>query len=138
MSVRRHGVAVPSNTVLARIRTWSTAQRNVTIFAAILVGVPTAYAFTRALDGGGGGDFLLLVTLAVGVPTAYDEYWPRYDRTWKAVAWVVLACAVAAAEFTGVYLVLDDVVALSPVAASVGAFLATTVGNAAWLARRRG
>jgi hypothetical protein len=116
-----------------------TDQRNLTIFAAILVAVPTAYAFTLYVDAGGGGDFLLLLTLAVGVPTAYDEYWPRYDETWKAVAWVVAACVWATAEFTAVYLLVVDVLSLSPVVGALGAFLVTTVGTVAVLAvRRRG
>lgn len=130
---------MPSTTALARLRDWMTDQRNLTIFAAILVAVPTAYAFTLYVDAGGGGDFLLLLTLAVGVPTAYDEYWPRYDETWKAVAWVVAACVWATAEFTAVYLLVVDVLSLSPVVGALGAFLVTTVGTVAVLAvRRRG
>lgn len=129
---------MPSTGAVPRIYAWLTAQRNLTVFVAILVAIPTAYAF-HSLVGVGrlSGDFLLLLTLAVGVPTAYDDYWPRYDRTWKAVAWVLAACAVATAEFTGLYLLGREAIGLSPLFASIGAFLVTDLGNLAWLSRRR-
>lgn len=123
------------STRAARLSAWLTAQRNVTIFAAILIALPVAYAFHAAV-GGGPGDFLLLMTLAVGVPTAYDDYWPRYDRTWQAVGWVVLACAVVTVEFTGLYLA-GTALGLGPFPAAIGAFLPTSLGNLAWLARWR-
>jgi hypothetical protein len=98
-----------------------TIQRNLTILVAILVSVPIAYGF-RAVVGGAdfGGSFLLLMTLAVGVPTAYDEFWPKYDRTWDAIIWVVAACIVATTEFTGLYLMGTGLGNLSP-------FLGSTV-----------
>lgn len=116
----------------------ATSQRNVTIYTAIAVALPTAYAFQSTVGASElSGDFLLLMTLAVGVPTAYDEYWPRYDRTWKAVAWVLVACAVATAEFVGLYLLATAVLGLSPLVGGIGAFLVTDVGNLLWLSRRR-
>lgn len=127
---------MPSRSPLSRVREWTTAQRNATIVTAIVVAIPTAYAFHTVI-GGTSGDFLLLMTLAVGVPQAYDEYWPRYDRTWTAVAWVLAACAVATGEFVGLHLLGVEVLALSPFLAGVGAFLLTYLGNLAWLSRRR-
>jgi hypothetical protein len=127
---------MPSASVLAGVRERIATQRNGTIVAAILVAVPTSYAFGATI-GGDVGNFLLLVTLAVGVPTAYDEYWPRYDRTWKAVAWVLVACGVTAVEFSGLYVAGRAVFALSPTPAAVGAFLVVGLGNLAWLAARR-
>lgn len=85
---------------------WMKTQRNLTILVAILVAVPIAYGFRVMVSGADfGGSFLLLMTLAVGVPSAYDEYWPKYDRIWDAVIWIVLACIVATTEFIGLYLV---------------------------------
>jgi hypothetical protein len=114
-----------------------TTQRNLTILVAILVSVPIAYGF-RAVVGGAdfGGSFLLLMTLAVGVPTAYDEFWPKYDRTWDAIIWVVAACIVATTEFTGLYLMGTGLGNLSPFLGSTGAFLITHLGNIAWLSVR--
>ena len=120
-----------------RVRRCATSQRNLTIWTAIVVGVPTAYAFHVLVSGGdGAGDFLLLMALAVGVPTAYDDYWPAYDRTWQAIRWVVAACVVATAVFTGLYLVGTAVVGLGPLPAAVAAFLVTDLGGLAALARR--
>jgi hypothetical protein len=112
------------------------SQRNVTIYTAILVAVPTAYAF-HVWSGAEGGDFLLLMLLAVGVPTAFDDLWSPYDRTWKAVAWVLAACGVAAVEFVGLFVICRDVLSLSPFLASVGAFVWTTAMNLAWLVVRQ-
>jgi len=113
---------------------WATTQRNFTIFTAILVAIPAAYAFQTTVGGAGqAGDFLLLVTLAVGIPSAYDEYWPPYDRTWKAVGWVLVACSVVTVEFTGLYLLGSRYLQLSPFSAAIGTFLLTDLVNLAWL-----
>jgi hypothetical protein len=85
-----------------------TTQRNLTVFTAILV----------------------------GVPTAYDEYWSKYDRARTAVVWTVTACVVATVEFTGFYLLGVELLDLAPLFASVGAFLVTELGNLSWLAVR--
>ncbi|WP_424019659.1 hypothetical protein ACOZ4N_09355 [Halorientalis pallida] len=120
---------MPSHSTDGRSSLWdrATAQRNVAIYAAILVAVPAAYGFHTVFDAGG-GDFLLLMTLAVGVPTAYNDYWPAFDRTWKAVAWVLVACTVATAAFAGLFLAGTERLALSAFPASVGAFLVTVGG----------
>ncbi|WP_327054031.1 hypothetical protein [Halomicrococcus gelatinilyticus] len=126
------------STVFVRLRERATTQRNVTIYLAILVAVPLASAFNTAVGGAQGG-FLLLMTLAVGVPSAYDGYWPAYDATWKAVAWILAACAVVTVEFIGLYLAGTDLLSLSPFVASIVAFLVVDFGNLAWLSvmRRR-
>mgnify|MGYP006302945469 CR=1 FL=1 len=105
----------------------ATAQRNVVIYVAILVAVPTAYGFHTLVDAAA-GDFLLLMTLAVGVPMTYDNYWPAYDRTWKAVGWVLVTCTAATAIFTGLYLAATDLLALSPFPASAATFAVTFAG----------
>lgn len=129
---------MPSNSTSSRVPNWMTTQRNLTILVAILVAVPIAYGFRVGVSGADfGGSFLLLMSLAVGVPTAYDEYWPKYDRSWTAVAWVVAACIVVTTEFTGLYLIGTELGNLSPLRGSIGAFLITDLGNYAWLSVRK-
>ncbi|SEN20831.1 hypothetical protein SAMN05216388_100257 [Halorientalis persicus] len=130
---------MPSHSADTQRSLWdrATAQRNVAIYAAILVAVPVAYGFHLAFDGEG-ADFLLLLTLAVGVPTSYNTYWPSYDRTWKAVAWVIVAAAAATAAFTGLFVAGTKLLALSPFPASIGAFLVTSLGGQLLLARWKG
>ncbi|MFB6123620.1 MAG: hypothetical protein ABEJ78_09200 [Haloferacaceae archaeon] len=123
------------STRAARLSDWLTAPRNVAVFTAILVAVPTSYAFASTV--GGGGDFLLLLTLAVGVPQAYVEYWPVDESAWRAAAWVVVACAVATAGFVAVFLAGRRLASLSPLYASVAAFLVVDVGGLAALSWRR-
>jgi hypothetical protein len=81
------------------------------------------------------GSFLLLLTIGVVVPTLYDEYWPQYDRTWKAVSWIVGASAVASGGFIGLYWIGTELFGLLPLLASTGAFLVTMGGGIALLAR---
>lgn len=59
-------------------------QQNAVILTAICFAIPIAYGFHIEL-GGSAGDFLLLMTLATGIPMAYDGYWPKYSKTWKAI-----------------------------------------------------
>mgnify|MGYP000660487357 CR=1 FL=1 len=126
---------MPSTNITSQLLKWTADQRNLTIFTAILVAVPTAFAFrARFGDGAFAGSFLLLITLAVSVPTAYDRYWPRYTRLWKAVAWVLVACAVVAVEFTVLYVLGTEMLELVPLHAAISAFLVTDLGNFAWLA----
>lgn len=128
---------VPSTSFGSRITDWVTSQRNLTIFVAILAAVPLSYAFQSIVsERASAGSFLLLVTLAVGVPTTYDEHWPHYDETWKAVVWILLACLVATVEFVGLYIVGTAYVGLSPLYASTGAFLLTGLGNVVWISVR--
>jgi hypothetical protein len=115
-----------------------TTQRNLTIFASILVAVPTAYAFqTQVARDEFAANFLLLMTLPVGIPSAYDEYWPQYDRTWEAIVWVFVAAAVVTVEFTGLSLLGSSVLDVAPLHAAIGALLVTDLGNLAWLAVRQ-
>ncbi|RLM90974.1 hypothetical protein D3D02_04235 [Halobellus sp. Atlit-38R] len=120
----------------AAVYRWLTAQRQLTIFTAIALALPTAYAFQSRVGTDTGG-FLLLLLLGVGVPTAYDEYWPPYDRAWQAILWTVLVGAVAAAEFTAFYLIGTDVLGLAPRSSTAGAFLLTGLQNLAFLTVRR-
>ncbi|WP_254829409.1 hypothetical protein [Haloglomus salinum] len=120
----------------SRIREWVTAQQTVATLAAILVALPAAYAFETAFAGSS-GSFLILMTLGVGVPMAYDEYWSSYDRMRTAVGWVLVACAVAAGAFVGCYLVGTGLLSLDPFLAGVGAFLVTDLGGLALLRARQ-
>jgi hypothetical protein len=70
------------------------------------------------------------------VPTVYDEYWPHYDQTWKAITWVIVACIVATIEFGSLYIVGTEYVSLPPLYASIVAFLITDLGDLAWLSVR--
>jgi hypothetical protein len=128
---------VPST--VSRLVARATARRNLTIYAAILAGVLAAGVVERGIPGADWpAPFLLLVTLAVGVPTAHDEYGPTHDRTSQAVAWVLAGCVVAAVEFVAVYLAAGVVAGLSVTPAAVVAFLATAGVNLWWLVRRDG
>jgi hypothetical protein len=129
---------VPSTSFGSRVTNWATSQRNLTIFVSIFVAVPLSYAFQSIVfESASAGSFLLLVTLAVGVPTAYDEYWPQYDQTWKAIGWILIACVVVTIEFIGLYIVGTEYLDLTPLYASAGAFLVTDLGNLAWLSFRQ-
>lgn len=129
---------MPSTSVVSRVTNWATSQRNLTIFVSIFAAFPLSYAFQSIVsESASAGSFLLLVTLAVGVPTAYDEYWPQYDQTWKAIGWILLACVVVTIEFIGLYIVGTEYINLTPLYASAGAFLVTDLGNLAWLSFRQ-
>ncbi|XGI84527.1 hypothetical protein ACEU6E_04580 [Halorutilales archaeon Cl-col2-1] len=110
-------------------RLWS--QDNAVLITAVLVGLVGAYSFNTTF--GFEGSFLLLLTLANSVPRAYSGYWIRYSSDTKAVAWTVGTSVVAGAEFTGVYVVGVGLLSVSPIVASVGAFVAVHLGNYVWL-----
>jgi len=112
-----------------------TTRRNVTIYVAILVAVPVAYWFSTWTPAET-GDVLLLLLLAVGVPTGFDEYKSDVDGYWSAVAWVLGASLVVTAQFVGFYVVGVDVLSLSPFRASVGSFLFVWLTNHAYLVVR--
>ena len=129
---------MPSTSVVSRVTNWATSQRNLTIFVSIFAAFPLSYAFQSIVsERAAAGSFLLLVTLAVGVPTAYDEYWPQYDQTWKAIGWILIACVVVTIEFIGLYIVGTEYINLTPLYASTGAFLVTDLGNLVWLSLRQ-
>jgi len=129
---------MPSTSFGSRVTNWATSQRNLTIFVSIFAAFPLSYAFQSIVsENASAGSFLLLVTLAVGVPTAYDEYWPQYDQTWKAIGWILIACVVVTIEFIGLYIVGTEYLDLTPLYASAGAFLVTDLGNLVWLSLRQ-
>lgn len=106
---------MPSTAPVTRIADWATTQRNLTIFRSISVAVPTVYAFQSVVAVSvSAGTFLLLITLAVGVPTAYDEYGPRCDQSWQAIIWTLVACVVVTIEFSGLVLIGTEYLSLSP------------------------
>jgi len=120
---------------LDSLRQRATTTRNVTIYVAILIAVPTAYAF-HVWSGTEGGDFLLLMMLAIGVPTAFDEYKTAVEDHWRAVAWVLGACLIVTIEYTGVYVIGTETLSLSAFWASLGAFLLVWAMNHAYLVVR--
>ena len=121
---------MPSTSMLNRSLTWLTAQRNIVIFVSILVAVPTAYGFQATVGRGEQATgFLLLMMLAVGVPTTYNDQWPVYDRTWKAIGWVLVASVMVLVQFGAIYAIGTMVIGLSTFASAVGAFLITSVGD---------
>ena len=128
-------MVMPTTETVARLLGRATTQRNVSISTAIVVAVPLAYAFT--LTFGYQGSLLLLLTLGLGVPTAYDDYWPAYDETRKTVVWVIVACGIAAVEFTGFYVIATAPLGLSSFVGSIGAFLLTWTTNLSWLVVRQ-
>ncbi len=125
---------MPTETV-ARLRDRATTQRNVSIYVAIIVAVPLAYAFTLLFSYQ--GSLLLLLTLGLGVPTAYADYWPPYDDHWRVIGWVVAASTIATVEFTGVYVIATGRIHLSPFVGSITAFLITWTMNLSWLVVRK-
>lgn len=127
---------MPSTDTRSRIREWATTQRTITTLTAIVVAIPTANVFQSTADGIA-GSFFLLTALAVGVPTAYDDYWPTYDRTWKAVAWVLVACALTTIAFTALYVGGTAIAAAPPFLAAIGAFLLVYFGTPVVLSVRR-
>jgi hypothetical protein len=124
---------MPSTNVVTQIRKRFWTQRNLTVSVAILLALIVTYGFGVVFEPD--GSFLLLLTIGVVVPTLYDEYWPPYDRTWKAVCWIVGASAVASGGFSGLYWTGTELVGLSSLLASTGAFLLTVGGGIALLAR---
>lgn len=127
---------MPSTTTDRSLRDRLTGQHNVSIATAILFALPAAFAFHN-WSAGGQGSFLLLLLLAVSVPTLYDDGWGRYEHTWQTVVWTLTACAVVGVEFVGLYVVGLDALSLSMFAAEVGAFLVTTLLNLAWVTLAR-
>ncbi len=109
-------------------------QRNITIIVAIVFAIPVSFLF-QAIVSGTAGSVLLLLTVGVSVPKAYDEYWPAYKQTWKAVLWVGSAAALTTVEFSGLFLLGSEVATMSPSLSAGVAFLGVHLGNWAWLAQ---
>ncbi|WP_276258838.1 hypothetical protein [Haloglomus litoreum] len=120
---------------ISRLRNWLTDQQQVATLVAVLVALAAGYAF-EARFGVYAGSFLLLMLLGVGVPSAYEERWPRYDHAWQAVAWVLVACGLVVVAFVGSFLA-GRALALDSSLASVGAFLAVSLGGLLLLRGRR-
>jgi hypothetical protein len=107
-------------------------QRNITIIVAIVIAIPVSFLFQSAFPGTA-GSFLLLLTVGVSVPKAYDEYWPAYEKTWKAVFWIGSATAVTTIQFSGLFLLGSEVATMSASLSAGMAFLLVHLGNWAWL-----
>lgn len=130
---------MPSYKIMNRISKSVTSQRNIVIYVSILIAVPTAYGFQATIGNGEQATgFLLLLMLAVGVPTTYNDLWPTYDRTLKAIGWVLGASVAVILQFGALYVIGTIVVNVSPFAAAVGAFLITSIGNLLVMSRMSG
>ncbi|MFB6293676.1 MAG: hypothetical protein ABEH60_05390 [Halonotius sp.] len=129
---------MPSTNLPSRVFGWLTTQRNLTILVAICIALPTAYGFRMVVDGAdSGGSFLLLMSLGVGIPSAYANYGTTYDRVRNAVAWVILGCIAVTATFTSLYLVGTELGDLSHFLGGNVAFVITNIGLLAWLLIRK-
>ncbi|WP_181686976.1 hypothetical protein [Halorhabdus salina] len=64
-----------------------------------------------------------MLLLAVGVPTAYNDYRPSDEQTWVAIVWTIGGCLLVTIGFVGSYLLFADVLDQSLLVASVGAYL---------------
>jgi len=121
---------MPSFSILDRISTWITSQRNIVIFVSILLAIPTAYGFQATIgQGEQATGFFLLLMLAVGVPTAYNDHWSAYDRIWKAIGWVLGASVLVVVQFGALYAIGTTLIESTPFGSAVGAFLITSVGD---------
>lgn len=118
---------MPAIGARSKLREWATTQRTSTTLTGVVIAIPAANVFRSNADGIA-GSFFLLTALAVGVPSAYEDHWPTYDRTWKAVAWILVACVLTAVAFTGLYVSGTAIVGVPPFLASLGAFLVTYFG----------
>ena len=104
-----------------------TTTENLTVVAAILASLPLTYAASTVF-GYSDGTALLLLTIAVGVPTVYNEQWPAEESTPRAVGWVLGAGVLATIAFTACYLVGTDLLSLSEAPASAVSFVLTMGG----------
>jgi hypothetical protein len=115
---------MPSTRLSSLRERWLT-PRNAGILAAVVVALPAAYLFHTAFRAEQ-ADFLLLLALGVGVPTALDGVGP--DDLAGAVALTLGACAVVGVLFVGVYVATLSVAGQFP--AAVVAFVVSYVGPA--------
>lgn len=126
---------MPSTRLSSLRERWLT-PRNAAILAAVAVALPAAYLFHTSFRAEQ-ADFLLLLALGVGVPTALDGVGP--DSPSGAVALTLGVCAVVGVLFAGVYVLALSVAGQFP--AAVVAFVVSYVGPAlvvGYLRRRPG
>jgi hypothetical protein len=127
---------VPSTSHHSSLRDRLATRRNLTIATATAVAIPAAYlAHSQfAVDE---ANFLLLLAVAVGVPTAFDAYGPEFERAGATLLATVATCLAAAGTFVGIYLLGTQTLSLSPFLAAVGAFLVAHLGPLAAFAALR-
>jgi hypothetical protein len=123
---------MPASNPSTGLRERAMTRRNLTILVAIVVAVPTAYAF-HVWSGAEGGDFLLLMLLGVGVPTAFDEFKQGVTDTLPAVGWILGASLVVTIEYAGLYVIGTETLGVSSFRASVGTFLLVWAMNHSYL-----
>lgn len=119
---------MPATSTRSRIREWATTQRTITTLTAIIVAIPVANVFQSNTDDIA-GSFFLLTALAVGIPAAYEDHWAEYDRTWKAVAWILVACALTTIVFTALYVAGTAIAGAPSFLVVIGAFLLVYFGT---------
>ena len=112
-----------SKTLTERVAT----TENLTVVAAILLSLPLTYAASTVF-GYSDGAALLLLTIAVGVPRAYNEQWPAGESTLRAVGWVLGAGVLTTGAFAACYFAGTGLVSLSEAPASAVSFVLTMGG----------
>lgn len=93
---------MPSTSILDEFAGRATTARNVSIYTAILTSMPLAYGF-RVATGYGPGSFLVLVAIAVGVPTALDHRVTDHDSYETTVGRTVGLSMVVLVLFSALY-----------------------------------
>lgn len=112
---------MPSTSKFDDIAGRATSPRNASIFTAILIGLPLALAF-REVAGYGPGSFLLLLAVAVGVPTALDQH-REIESHRSAVSKTLVGSLAVAAVLSGLYAAGRVVLSLPRFQVAVVAFL---------------
>lgn len=125
---------MPSTSKFDDVAGRATSPRNVSIFTAILVGLPAALVF-RELAGYGPGSFLLLLAVAVGVPTALDQH-GELGNHWGAVGKTLVGSVGVTAVLSGLYAAGRVGLSLPRFQVAVVAFLIAELGAVAVLELR--
>ena len=109
-----------ATSVLSRLGTY----QNLVTLVAVVVAVP-AGLYAGMATGEFAVGFLLMMVVGVDVPSFYERRWPvTYDSAWVAVAWTVVASALAIFVFLALFWVAS--VALGPgLVSAAGAFVVT-------------
>lgn len=113
---------MPSLSRLDDLAARATTARNVSIYTAILTGLPLAYLF-RTASGYGPGSFLLLLGVAVGVPTALDQREGVLDADGSVIARTLALEGAVGALFSALYFAGTAVLSLPLFQVAVVAFV---------------
>lgn len=124
---------MPSSGTRSRLRRRATSTRIVSTVTAVAVALPAAYTFHGHFPGDQSG-LLLLVAVAVGIPSAFDEYGPAFERRRDCVFATLWVCSVVVVTYVGSFAAGIDTLGVSPFLASIVAFLVGFLGPVGVLA----